>query len=89
MSSSMGPDTPTGCPGRTSTSGARIIGVCDAYHAMISDRPYRRARTSADAIAELRRCAGTQFDPMVVEAFCAALTEAPAAADAFAQALSV
>jgi diguanylate cyclase (GGDEF)-like protein len=69
--------------------GARIIGVCDAYHAMISDRPYRRARTSADAIAELRRCAGTQFDPMVVEAFCAALTEAPAAADAFAQALSV
>jgi two-component system, cell cycle response regulator len=44
--------------------GARIIGVCDAYHAMISDRPYRRARRSADAIAELRRCAGTQFDPM-------------------------
>jgi HD-GYP domain-containing protein (c-di-GMP phosphodiesterase class II) len=41
------------------------------------------------AIAELRRCAGTQFDPMVVEAFCAALTEAPAPADAFAAARSV
>jgi HD-GYP domain-containing protein (c-di-GMP phosphodiesterase class II) len=67
--------------------GARIIGVCDAYHAMISERPYRPARSSDEAVAELRRCSGTQFDPLVVEAFCAALTETPADADALADAL--
>jgi diguanylate cyclase (GGDEF)-like protein len=49
--------------------GARIIGVCDAYDAMVSDRPYRPAMTHAEALAELRRCAGTQFDPEVVGAF--------------------
>ena len=43
--------------------GARIVAVCDAYHAMTSDRPYRRAMDSAGAIEELRRCAGQQFDP--------------------------
>ena len=51
--------------------GARIIAVCDAYDAMVSDRPYAAARTPAQALAELRRCAGTQFDGRVVEAFCA------------------
>jgi two-component system cell cycle response regulator len=51
--------------------GARIIAVCDAYDAMRTDRPYRRACTEAQALAELRRCGGTQFDPAVVEAFCA------------------
>ena len=54
--------------------GARIIAVCDAFHAMTSDRAYRRALDEADAIAELRRDAGTQFDPDVVEIFCAELT---------------
>jgi diguanylate cyclase (GGDEF)-like protein len=49
--------------------GARIVSVCDAYEAMISDRPYRSGITPNDALAELRRCAGTQFDPRVVEAF--------------------
>ena len=53
--------------------GARIIAVCDAYDAMISDRPYRRALSHVDALAELRRCAGTQFDPRVVRAFIATL----------------
>ena len=53
--------------------GARIVAVCDAYDAMVSDRPYRRARSCAEAIAELRRCAGAQFDPAVVEAFVAEL----------------
>ena len=48
--------------------GARIVAVCDAFHAMTSDRPYRRAVSTADALAELRRCAGRQFDPMVVAA---------------------
>lgn len=48
---------------------ARILAIADAYDAMISDRPYRRARTSEQAIAELRRCAGAQFDPRLVERF--------------------
>jgi diguanylate cyclase (GGDEF)-like protein len=51
--------------------GARIVAVCDAFEAMISERPYRPARTVDDALAELRRCAGTQFDPTVVASFCA------------------
>jgi diguanylate cyclase (GGDEF)-like protein len=49
--------------------GARIVSVCDAYEAMVSDRPYRTGITPQDAIAELRRCAGSQFDPNVVEVF--------------------
>jgi HD-GYP domain-containing protein (c-di-GMP phosphodiesterase class II) len=50
--------------------GARIILVCDAYDAMTSDRPYRDGMSAAEALAELRRCAGTQFDPIVVDVFC-------------------
>jgi two-component system cell cycle response regulator len=49
--------------------GARIIAVCDAYDAMITERAYQRAMDPADAVTELRRCAGTQFDPDVVDAF--------------------
>lgn len=48
--------------------GARVVAACDALHAITSDRPYRRAGSQADALAELRRCAGTHFDPAVVEA---------------------
>jgi len=48
--------------------GARIICACDAFHAMTSDRPYRAAMPVVDAIAELRRHAGRQFDPAVVDA---------------------
>jgi two-component system cell cycle response regulator len=55
--------------------GARIIAVADAYDAMTSGRPYRPAIAAADAVAELRECAGTQFDSIVVEAFCSALAE--------------
>jgi two-component system, cell cycle response regulator len=51
--------------------GARIISVCDAYHAMTTDRPYRNGMNTAAAIAELQREAGHQFDPRVVETFCA------------------
>jgi HD-GYP domain-containing protein (c-di-GMP phosphodiesterase class II) len=47
---------------------ARIVCACDAYSAMTTDRPYRDARTPAAAVAELQRCAGTQFDPQVVDA---------------------
>jgi HD-GYP domain-containing protein (c-di-GMP phosphodiesterase class II) len=49
--------------------GARILCVADAFDAMIHDRWYRRKRNLQDAIDELVRCAGTQFDPVVVEAF--------------------
>jgi diguanylate cyclase (GGDEF)-like protein len=49
---------------------ARIIAVCDAYAAMTTDRPYRQAMAPQDALAELRRCAGSQFDPEVVLVFC-------------------
>jgi two-component system cell cycle response regulator len=51
--------------------GARIVGLVDAYHAMIfEEHAYKPALTEEEAIRELRACAGTQFDPAVVEAFC-------------------
>jgi diguanylate cyclase (GGDEF)-like protein len=54
--------------------GARIIAVCDAFHAMTSDRPYRPAVPVQDALDELHRCAGQQFDPAVVHAFARVVT---------------
>jgi HD-GYP domain-containing protein (c-di-GMP phosphodiesterase class II) len=50
---------------------ARIVCACDAFSAMTTDRPYRKAMSEDEALAELRRCAGTQFDPAVVEALAA------------------
>jgi PAS domain S-box-containing protein/diguanylate cyclase (GGDEF)-like protein len=49
--------------------GARIVAVVDAFDAMVSARPYRPAMSISEAVAELRRCAGTQFDATVVDAF--------------------
>ena len=49
---------------------ARIIAVCDTFTAMTSDRPYGEAVSVDEALAELRGCAGTQFDPEVVRVFC-------------------
>ena len=49
--------------------GARIIAVADAYDAMTSGRPYKKAMLREDAMEELKRCSGTQFDPEVVNAF--------------------
>jgi two-component system, cell cycle response regulator len=64
---------PDGLAGDAIPLAARIISACDAYSAMTSDRPYRAARTQADALAELRRCAGLQFDPAVIELLCEAV----------------
>jgi putative nucleotidyltransferase with HDIG domain len=53
--------------------GARIIAAADAYHAIRSDRPYRSGRSHREALREIRRCSGEQFDPRVVEALVAVL----------------
>ena len=53
--------------------GSRIILACDAYHAMTSDRPYRKAMPHAEAVRELAKGAGTQFDPQVTEVLIGAL----------------
>lgn len=55
---------------------ARIVSIADAFEVMISQRPYQQAMTIDNAFAELHRCAGTQFDPELVNAFCAAMTGA-------------
>jgi len=55
--------------------GSRIIALCDAFDAMLSERPYQAPRTMSQALAELRRCAGTQFDPAVVDAFLVVIAE--------------
>jgi two-component system, cell cycle response regulator len=65
---------PDGLAGEEIPLGARIISVCDAFEAMIADRCYRAPVEVPEALAELRHCAGTQFDPKVVEAFCEELT---------------
>jgi HD-GYP domain-containing protein (c-di-GMP phosphodiesterase class II) len=64
---------PSGRVGRAIPLAARILGVVDSYDAMTSDRPYRAARSVAQAAEELDRCAGTQFDPEIAVVFLAAL----------------
>ncbi|HEY6779609.1 MAG TPA: HD domain-containing phosphohydrolase [Thermoleophilaceae bacterium] len=60
---------PDGVAGAEIPLGARIVSVCDAYDAMIADRPYRAGMQPSEALGELRACAGAQFDPDVVEIF--------------------
>ncbi len=60
---------PLGLAGQAIPLEARILNVCDAVEAMASDRPYHRALTVGQIVVELRRCAGHQFDPAVVDAF--------------------
>jgi diguanylate cyclase (GGDEF)-like protein len=57
--------------------GARVIAVCDSFHAMTSDRSYRQAMSEEVALAELRAGAGSQFDPAVVDAFLRVRAERP------------
>jgi two-component system cell cycle response regulator len=65
---------PDGLAGPAIPLGARIIAACDAYHAMTSQRCYQTARSTPDAIAELQRNAGSQFDPTIIQAFSHQLT---------------
>jgi two-component system cell cycle response regulator len=71
---------PDGLRGTEIPLGARVIFVCDAFDAMTSERSYSAAIGRAEALQELRACAGTQFDPTVVAAFVATLEE-PAGLD--------
>src|SRR5688500_1446658 len=66
---------PDGLAGDAIPLAARIVSACDAYNAMTTDRSYRRALPVADAVAELERCSGSQFDPAVVEALVAIAVE--------------
>jgi putative nucleotidyltransferase with HDIG domain len=69
---------PDGLTGEEIPFLARVIGVCDAYAAMVTDRPYRAALSTEVAITELRRCAGTQFDEVVVAALVVVVGRDPA-----------
>ncbi len=66
---------PSGVSRESIPIGARIITVADSFNAMVSDRPYRKALSLERAIEELRTNSGTQFDPIVVDAFLAILAE--------------
>lgn len=80
------PDLPTG---KDIPPGARILAICDAFSAMVSPRPFRHAFTREKAFEELRRSAGTQFDPELVERFIEVLlasdkAQTPTASDVIA-----
>ena len=60
---------PDGLAGEHIPLAAKVIAVCDAYHAMRSDRSYRSAMSEHDALAELEHCSGSQFDPRIISAF--------------------
>ena len=67
---------PDGLAGDRIPLASRVILCADAFHAIRADRPYRRGRDACDAIAEIQACAGTQFDPAVVDAFVDVAEEA-------------
>ena len=66
---------PDGLTGEAIPRGSRIVFACDTFDAMVNGRPYSTARTPEQALAELRRCSGTQFDAEVVDALVAAVVE--------------
>ncbi|HVM18098.1 MAG TPA: HD-GYP domain-containing protein [Gaiellaceae bacterium] len=85
---------PAGCAGTDIPEGARLLALADAFDAMTSDRPYRAALPREAALREIARCAGTQFDPVLADAFltvwgaeaapAATATPTPRASTAFA-----
>jgi putative nucleotidyltransferase with HDIG domain len=68
---------PLGLEGRQIPIEAAVVGLADAWDAMTTDRPYRSALTDEDALAEIRDCRGTQFDPEIVDAFLEAYGQDP------------
>ncbi|HCD37435.1 MAG TPA: HD-GYP domain-containing protein, partial [Candidatus Omnitrophica bacterium] len=66
---------PEGLKGKEIPLSASIISVADSFDAMTTDRPYRKALTREEALLELKRCSGTQFDPDVVKVACKALLQ--------------
>ena len=60
---------PEGLKGEEIPFLARLVSVVDSFHAMVSKRPYHDGIANAEALAEIKRCSGTQFDPKIVEAF--------------------
>jgi HD-GYP domain-containing protein (c-di-GMP phosphodiesterase class II) len=67
---------PDGISGEQIPLLSRVVFVCDAFSAMTTDRPYRAALPKQEALEELQRCAGTQFDPHVVETFLRVVSDA-------------
>lgn len=65
---------PDGLAGEAIPLAARIVRCCDAFSAITTDRPYRAGRSVDEALEELRRCAGSDFDPRVVEALAASIS---------------
>jgi len=68
---------PEALTGETIPLGARIITIADSYDTITSDRSYKKGRTAEQALSELERCAGTQFDPRLIEAFVRAMRQLP------------
>jgi len=68
---------PNALSGEDIPIGARIITIADSYDTITSDRSYKKGRTAEEALAELERCAGTQFDPRLIEAFVRAMRLLP------------
>jgi diguanylate cyclase (GGDEF)-like protein len=66
---------PDGLTGAAIPLGSRIIFICDAFDAISSDRSYQSAKSLTEALAEMRRCGGTQFDPEVLTTFCEIMQE--------------
>ncbi len=68
---------PSGLKGEQIPEGARILAIADAFDAMISDRPYRRAMSPLSALQEIHKNSGTQFDPRMAEIFCKIFPKLP------------